>query len=137
MTAGAPWSLPGAEEAGDSARPARSSPLIKDPDGVTHRARNLHTDIDAAGLPFLHQFIELALAFHYAVRNEDQDPAATIDRLRVLTATGDFAHFTDIAHYMAGLRLPGPTATHWIDSPEAVRTRWQHLVHARRTHSDR
>ncbi|WP_424893311.1 ATP/GTP-binding protein [Streptomyces sp. XH2] len=110
--------------------------LIKDAGtgGVTGRARNLHTDIEAAGLPFLHRFVELALAFHHAVRGEDQDLAATIDRLRALTATGDFAYFTDIAHYMAGLPLPGPTATRWIDGPDAVRARWENLVHARRAH---
>ncbi|MET9663196.1 hypothetical protein, partial [Streptomyces sp. NPDC006510] len=80
-------------------------------DTVTDRAQHLHTDIDAAGLPFLHRFVELALAFHHAVRSEDQDLAATISRLRELTATGDFAYFTDIAHFMAALPLPEPSTT--------------------------
>ncbi|MCO8308779.1 ATP/GTP-binding protein [Streptomyces sp. RKCA744] len=110
--------------------------LIKDAgtDGVTDRAQNLHADIEAAGLPFLHRFAELALAFHHAARDEEQDLAATIDRLRELTATGDFAYFVDIAHYMADLPLPGLTTTHWIDSPDAVHARWRTLVIARRTH---
>ncbi|WP_327372291.1 ATP/GTP-binding protein [Streptomyces sp. NBC_01217] len=113
--------------------------LIKDAgtDGITDRARSLNTDITAAGLPFLHRFVELAVAFHHAVREEDQELAAAIRRLRELTATGDFAYFTDIAHFMGGLPLPGPTTTQWIDSPDAVRTRWQHLVHTRRTRTGR
>ncbi|MEU3353061.1 hypothetical protein [Streptomyces sp. NPDC037389] len=114
---------------------AQIAALIKDAggDGVTDRAQHLHADIEATGLPFLHRFVELALAFHHAVRGEDQDLAATIDRLCELTATGDFAYFTDIAHFMAGLPLPSPTATRWIDGPDAVRARWQHLVQDRRT----
>ncbi|MER5359035.1 hypothetical protein [Streptomyces sp. NPDC002785] len=42
-----------------------------------------------------------------------------------------------VAHHMAGLPLPGPTTTQWIDSPDAVRARWQHLVHTRRTRTGR
>ncbi|WP_372412095.1 ATP/GTP-binding protein [Streptomyces luteireticuli] len=114
--------------------------LIKDAgtdDALTDRAQGLHADIDNAGLPYLIRFLELGLAFHHAVRGEDQNLAATIDRLRELTATGDFAYFTDIAHFMAGLPLPGPTTTRWIDGPDGVRARWQHLVHTRRTHTGR
>ncbi|MFI5753072.1 hypothetical protein ACIBBE_46410 [Streptomyces sp. NPDC051644] len=118
---------------------AQAVALIKDAgtDGIIDRARSLNTDITGAGLPFLHRFVELAVAFHHAVREEDQELAATIGRLHELTATGDFAYFTDIAHYMAGLPLPGPTTTQWIDSPDAVRARWQHLVHTRRTRTGR
>ncbi|MEV5138924.1 ATP/GTP-binding protein [Streptomyces syringium] len=113
--------------------------LIKDAGtgGIIDRARSLNTDITAAGLPFLHRFVELAVAFHHAVRGEDQGLTAAISRLRELTASGDFAYFTDIAHFMGGLPLPGPTTTQWIDSPDAVRTRWQHLVHTRRTRTGR
>ncbi|MEU3407550.1 ATP/GTP-binding protein [Streptomyces sp. NPDC006670] len=109
--------------------------LIKDAgtDGVIDRARSLNTDITGAGLPFLHRFVELALSFHHAVREEDQELASAIGRLRELTATGDFTYFTDIAHFMGGLPLPGPTTTQWIDSPDAVRARWQDLVQTRRT----
>lgn len=53
--------------------------------------------------------MELALAFHHMVRSEDQELAAVIGRLRTLTATGDFAYFTDIAHFMAALPLPEPS----------------------------
>ncbi|MFJ2590747.1 ATP/GTP-binding protein, partial [Streptomyces sp. NPDC087538] len=108
--------------------------LIKDAGthGITGRAQDLHTDIEAAGLPFLHRFVELALAFHHAVRGEDQALTATIDRLRALTATGDFAYFTDIAHFMAGLPLPSPSPTHWLDGQTRTRQRWRALVTARR-----
>ncbi|MEU2564961.1 ATP/GTP-binding protein [Streptomyces longispororuber] len=115
---------------------AHTVALIKDAgtSSVTDRAQNLHTDIENAGLPYLHRFVELALAFHHAVRSEDQDLAATIGRLRQLTATGDFAYFTDIAHYMAGLPLPGPSAIRWTTSEEHVRTAWRRLVQARQEH---
>ncbi len=110
--------------------------LIKDAgtSGVTDRAQHLHTDIDAAGLPFFHRFVELALAFHHTVRGEDQDLAATIGRLRTLTATGDFAYFTDIAHFMAALPLPEPSTIRWTTSEEEVRSAWRGLVQARREH---
>ncbi|RYJ19704.1 hypothetical protein CU044_7551 [Streptomyces sp. L-9-10] len=100
---------------------------------VTGRAQSLHTDIEAAGLPFLHRFVAVALAFHHAVRGEDQDLAATIGRLRELTVTGDFAYFTDIAHFMAGLPLPEPAATRWTKNDD-VRSAWRGLVRARQEH---
>ncbi|WP_329201634.1 MULTISPECIES: hypothetical protein [unclassified Streptomyces] len=58
--------------------------LIKDAgtSDVTDRAQSLNAESEAAGLPFLHRFVELALAFHNAVRGKDQHLAATIDRLR-------------------------------------------------------
>ncbi|MEU1668522.1 ATP/GTP-binding protein [Streptomyces sparsogenes] len=110
--------------------------LIKDAgtNDVTTRAQSLQTDIEAAGLPFLHRFVELALAFHHAVRGGDQDLAATIGRLRALTATGDFAYFTDIAHFMGGLTLPEPSTTRWIRSEDDVRSAWRGLVQARQEH---
>ncbi|WCD90994.1 hypothetical protein KPP03845_107423 [Streptomyces xanthophaeus] len=61
--------------------------------GVPDRPRSLHTDIEAAGLPFLLRFVELTTAFHHAVRGEHQDLAATISRLREFTVCGDFAYF--------------------------------------------
>ncbi|MFD5618510.1 hypothetical protein [Streptomyces yangpuensis] len=113
--------------------------LIKDAgtDSVIGRVQRLHAQIDAAGLPFLHRFVDLALAFHHAARGEDQDVAATIDRLRALTTTGDFAYFTDIAHFMAGLPVPASSATRWLDSPDLTRAGWQRIVDARREHLGR
>ncbi|MEU8843443.1 hypothetical protein AB0D97_30700 [Streptomyces roseus] len=115
---------------------ARVVALIKDAgtNGITGRAQSLHTQIDAAGLPFLHRFVELATAFHRAVRDEDQDLAATIDRLRALTATGDFAYFTDIAQFMASLPLSGPSNIRWTTSEAHVRSSWRGLVQARQEH---
>ncbi|MGH3804122.1 MAG: hypothetical protein ACRDTD_29115 [Pseudonocardiaceae bacterium] len=101
---------------------------------VNDRAEGLHAEIEAAGLPFLHRFVELALAFHHAVRSENQDLAANIDRLRTLTATGDFAYFTDIAHFMAALPLPESSTIRWTTSEEDVRSSWPGLVQARREH---
>ncbi|GGY79018.1 ATP/GTP-binding protein [Streptomyces omiyaensis] len=98
---------------------------------VAARAENLRTDIETAGLPFLHRFVELALAFHHAVRGADQDLAATIGRLRTLTTTGDFAYFTDIAHFMADLPLPAPSTVRWTKSEDEVRSAWRGLVQAR------
>ncbi|WP_159400023.1 hypothetical protein [Streptomyces griseochromogenes] len=65
--------------------------------------------------------MELATAFHHAVRGEHQDLAATIGRLRELTVSGDFAYFVDVAHFMAGLPLPGPSAIRWTEREEHVR----------------
>ncbi|MFI1155100.1 hypothetical protein [Streptomyces sp. NPDC020817] len=110
--------------------------LIKDAgtSGVTNGAQGVNAEIEAAGLPSLHRFVELVLAFHHAVRGEDQGLAATIDRLRALTATGDFAYFTDIAHYMAGLPLPEPSTTRWTKSEADVRSAWHGLVRVRQEH---
>ncbi|MEU9032688.1 hypothetical protein AB0D46_35330 [Streptomyces sp. NPDC048383] len=79
----------------------------------------------------------LATAFHHAVRDEHQDLAATIGRLRELTAGGDFAYFVDIVHFMARLPLPTPSTTRWLDGEEPTRARWHDLVTARRTHIGR
>ncbi|MFE4540262.1 ATP/GTP-binding protein [Streptomyces scopuliridis] len=110
--------------------------LIKDAGtgGVTDRAQSLHADIETAGLPFLHRFVELALAFHHAVHGEDQALAATIGRLRELTATGDFAYFSDIAHFMAALPLPEPATTRWTKNEDDVRSAWRGLVQTRQEH---
>ncbi|MFF3727422.1 hypothetical protein ACFYYM_34210 [Streptomyces erythrochromogenes] len=106
--------------------------LIKDActGDVTLRAEGLQADIEAAGLPFLHRFAGFPLAFHDAVRGEDQDLAAAIDRLRTLTATGDFAYFTDIAHFMAALPLLEPSIIRWTTSEGDVRSAWHGLVRA-------
>lgn len=79
-----------------------------------HRATVLRTQIDVAGLPWLIPLLETALAFHHAVRDEADDLAAAIARLREATATGDFAYYLDIAHFMAGLPLERPSTTRWL-----------------------
>ncbi|MEU7088003.1 ATP/GTP-binding protein [Streptomyces achromogenes] len=115
---------------------ARTAALIKDAgtDDVTDRAQQLHTDVDNAGLTFLTRFTELALAFHHAVRGDHHNLTATIGRLNELTATGDFAYFTDIAHFMAHRPFPRPSTTRWLEPEETVRGRWETLVAERRHH---
>ncbi|MFF9526911.1 hypothetical protein ACF1DV_33785 [Streptomyces achromogenes] len=113
---------------------AHISALIKDAgtDDVTDRAQSLHTDIDNAGLPFPTRFTELALAFHHAVRGDHHILTATLGRLNERTATGDFAYFTDITHFMAHRPLPRPSTTRWVEPEETVRGRWETLVAERR-----
>lgn len=55
-------------------------------------------------------------------------------RLRALTAAGDFAYFTDIAHFMVGLPLPGPSAIRWTESEDNVRSAWRRMVQTRQEH---
>ncbi|MFJ1751279.1 ATP/GTP-binding protein [Streptomyces sp. NPDC088116] len=117
---------------------ARIAALTKDAGtdrDVVGRAHALTTEITAAGLPFLIRFLQLALAFHHAVRDAHEDLDITVNRLSELTAGGDFAYFTDIARFMAGLPLPqSGYRTRWIDNEAATRDRWQALVTARRAY---
>ncbi|MGK5629151.1 ATP/GTP-binding protein [Streptomyces sp. URMC 123] len=103
---------------------------------VADRAHVLRTDLAVAGLPAVEATLELALAFHHAVRDEHHDLPSTIARLRALTSSGDYAYTTDIAHWMAGLPLPAPSTAIWLEGPDAVRARWQRLVRTRRTRLD-
>ncbi|MFE1876804.1 ATP/GTP-binding protein [Streptomyces sp. NPDC059496] len=100
-------------------------------------ARALRTEIRDAGITVAEAVLELALAFHHAVADEPARVRAVIDRLSELTRGGAYAYYVDIAHYMAGLPLPGPPATQWIDGPDTVRARWQDLVRTRRVHIGR
>ncbi|MFE5614157.1 hypothetical protein [Streptomyces sp. NPDC056524] len=117
---------------------ARTVALIKDAGtdlNILGRAQALRTEVTGAGLPWLLRFINLALAFHHAVRGAHRDLTLTITRLQDLTAAGDYAFFTDIAHFMGNLPLPEPAPlTRWLDSTQATRARWQALVAARRAH---
>ncbi|MFE1028569.1 hypothetical protein ACFW5I_29095 [Streptomyces sp. NPDC058818] len=54
--------------------------------------------------------LDLALAFHHAVRDDQDQVAATIARLRENTRGGDFAYYSDIAAFVAGLPLPAEHA---------------------------
>ncbi|WP_369234321.1 hypothetical protein AB5J56_21205 [Streptomyces sp. R21] len=76
---------------------------------------------------------QLALCFHHAVLDAQDDLAIGITRLRELTQSGDYAYYVDIAHFMAGLPLPERTArARWIDGEQQTRERWRHLVTTRR-----
>lgn len=111
--------------------------LIRDA-GTTHavedRARQLRTDIHVAGLASAEATLDLALCFHHAVQNNRAALATTIARLRERTHSSDYAYYTDITHFMAGLPLPAPSPAHWLDSEQATRDRWHALVTARREH---
>ncbi|MEU1409067.1 hypothetical protein ABZ471_43665 [Streptomyces sp. NPDC005728] len=110
--------------------------LIRDAGDSTidDRGRALRTELDAAGLTSTTPTLDIALAFHQAVLDDHDALAATIDRLRQQTRDGTYAYYTDIAHFMADLPLPEPSAARWIDGQDAVRDRWRALVTARRSH---
>ncbi|MFI9366505.1 ATP/GTP-binding protein [Kitasatospora sp. NPDC053057] len=99
-----------------------------DDQDIADRVTVLRAQIDVAGLPWLIPLLETALAFHHAVRGAENDLTATLARLREATANGDFAYYLDIAHFMAGLPLPAPSTTQWLDDEETVRNRWHALV---------
>ncbi|MGR6998881.1 hypothetical protein ACU686_13265 [Yinghuangia aomiensis] len=117
----------------------RIAALIRDAgtpgDDVTDRAEVLRTEIHVAGLTAAEEpDLELALAFHHAVRNDQAAVTATIERLRTLTATGDHAYYIDIAHFMADRDLgPATSTARWIDDEATTRQRWHALVAERRT----
>ncbi|MGY1503740.1 tetratricopeptide repeat protein (plasmid) [Streptomyces sp. QTS52] len=98
---------------------------------ITGHAAVLRTEITVAGLPWLTPLLETALAFHHAVRGNEDDLTATIDRLRQATANGDFAYYVPIAAAMGDRPQPDGPAIHWLDSEPAVRTRWRALVTTR------
>ncbi|MEU2866921.1 hypothetical protein ACIQWL_53865 [Streptomyces mirabilis] len=99
-------------------------------------ARALRTAIHEAGITAAQTVLELTLVFHHAVQDEQDNTQAAIARLHALTETGDHSYYRDIAHCMAGIPLPEPSTTVWLDGPEEVRTRWHQLVQDRRTHLD-
>ncbi|MFI9311139.1 ATP/GTP-binding protein [Streptomyces triculaminicus] len=102
--------------------------------GLEDRAEVLRTEIRIAGLPTVETTLQLALAFHHAVRDDHQALDDTIRQLRGLTSTGDYAYYTDIAVAMGDLPFPsGPTPpVRWLDGEHPVRDRWRALVAARR-----
>jgi energy-converting hydrogenase Eha subunit E len=99
---------------------------------VDDRARVLRTEIRTAGVTYIELALDLALAFHHAVRDDQDQVAATIARLRENTRGGDFAYYGDIAAFMAGVVPARPSGARWVDSEPATRQRWRALVTARR-----
>ncbi|MFE2556555.1 ATP/GTP-binding protein [Streptomyces sp. NPDC059352] len=100
---------------------------------VDDRAELLRTEAHSSGITAAQAALELALAFHHAIRGETGRITADIARLQTLSAAsdGDYAYFVDIAHHMAGLPLPTASTTRWIDGEEPVRAAWRALVQAR------
>jgi len=116
---------------------AQIAALVRDAGSDTDiedRARILRTDISVAGLTSTQAVLELALCFHHAVRDDDDQLTAAITRLSDLTQGGDYAYYVDIAHFMAGLALQTPSPAQWIDGQDVVRDRWRNLVTDRRTY---
>ncbi|WP_432197110.1 ATP/GTP-binding protein [Streptomyces sp. bgisy027] len=108
--------------------------LIRDAGHPTldDRIRALRTELDVAGLTSMAPTLELASAFHQAVRDDHDALDATLTRLREQTRDGDYAYYVDIASFMAGLPLPADhTTPHWLDGEQATRARWRTLVTAR------
>lgn len=109
--------------------------LVRDAgtDDIEERAHILRTEIDVAGLTAaLQATLELALAFHHAVRGAHQALAAVISRLRALTRGGDYAYYADIAAFMGDLPAEAGSPVRWVDGEAATRDRWRALVAARR-----
>lgn len=103
-----------------------------DPD-VDDRGRALRTELDTAGLTSTVPTLEIALAFHQAVLNDQEALAATIGRLREQVRSGGYAYCVDIAHFLGGLPLPEDhVRPHWLDGETVTRSRWRNLVTARR-----
>ncbi|MGW9612686.1 hypothetical protein [Streptomyces diastaticus] len=76
--------------------------------------------------------LDLTLAFHHAVTDDDTKLATDLERLTTLAGTGDYPYYADIAHFMAGLPLPSASTAQWLTDEATVRARWRHLVQARR-----
>ncbi|MDX2748288.1 ATP/GTP-binding protein [Streptomyces sp. NRRL_B-2557] len=114
----------------------RRAELIRDAGTSTVQAQYaaLRSELESAGLASMRPSIELATAFHQAVLEDHSALTETIARLEQQTNDEDHAYFVDIAHFMAALPLETPSATQWLDGPEATRTRWRTLVTARRQH---
>ncbi|MGW1619938.1 ATP/GTP-binding protein [Streptomyces sp. NPDC002172] len=98
---------------------------------IDDRAQVLRTEIRTAGVTYLQLALDLTLAFHHAVRDDHEQAAATIARLRENTRGGDFAYYSDIAAFMTGAAPAHPSGARWVDGEPATRQRWRTLVTAR------
>ncbi|MEV6183450.1 MULTISPECIES: ATP/GTP-binding protein [Streptomyces] len=99
---------------------------------VDDRAQVLRADIRTAGVTYAGLTLELALSFHYAVREAHDEVDAAISRLHAATGGGDYAYYSDIAHFMAGLPLEAASRARWFDGQQPTRQRWRTLVTTRR-----
>ncbi|RSS85367.1 hypothetical protein EF919_38025 [Streptomyces sp. WAC02707] len=100
---------------------------------VLDRAHVLREEIRLSSVAIATAILELVVCFHHAVLGDDQGITDTITRLRDLTESGDYAYYTDIAAFISD-RPVGLSSARWIEDEAAVRRRWLHLVHARRSH---
>ncbi|MEU1328416.1 ATP/GTP-binding protein [Streptomyces sp. NPDC005865] len=100
--------------------------------GVEDRAQVLAAEISTSGLLFVQAKLELARAFHHAIRDDQTGVASRMGRLRELTREGYYAYYVDIAHFMADLPLDTPSRAQWLDEQQMVRQRWRSMVIDRR-----
>jgi hypothetical protein len=117
---------------------ARIATLVRDA-GFTadlpDRAAVLFAEIAVSGITYVAAKLQLALCFHHAVLDAQDDLAGAINRLRELTQNGYYAYYVEIAHFMAGLPLPpNTTRARWIDGEQQTRERWRNIVTTRRDH---
>ncbi|SEG94914.1 hypothetical protein SAMN05216223_13165 [Actinacidiphila yanglinensis] len=106
---------------------------------LPQRADTLRADLTDAGLATIEATLELAVCSHHAATGNSPGLQATTSRLHQLTADGDYAYYTDIAHFMADLPLPDQPASQarWLDGEQTARTRWRTLVTTRRARTAR
>ncbi|WP_055699745.1 hypothetical protein [Streptomyces silaceus] len=100
--------------------------------GAEDRAQVLAAEISTSGLLFVQAKLELARAFHHAIRDGQAGVASSISRLREMTREGYYAYYVDIAHFMADLPLDSPSRARWLDEQRTVRQRWRSMVIDRR-----
>ncbi|MDG5801260.1 ATP/GTP-binding protein [Streptomyces ossamyceticus] len=116
---------------------ARIAALVSDAGfdaDLPDRAAVLLAEIGVSGISYAAAKLQLALCFHHAVLDAQDELVDAITRLRELTQSGDYAYYVEIAHFMAGLPLPEHTArARWIDGERQTRERWRHLVETRRS----
>lgn len=117
---------------------ARIAVLVRDAGfaaDLPGRAAVLLAEIGISGISYAAAKSQLALCFHHAVIDAQDDLPTAITRLRNLTQSGDYACYVDIAHFMADLPLPEHTArARWTDGEQQTRERWRYLVTTRRDH---
>ncbi|MQS17862.1 ATP/GTP-binding protein [Streptomyces kaniharaensis] len=113
----------------------RIAALVRDAgsggDDFPDRANVLDAEVRASGVRAARTTLALAVCFHHAVLNNDDELDTAIHDLDQLTRGRDYAYYTDIAHFMADRPLQHPSPAHWLDGNQAVRDRWRALVTAR------
>ncbi|MFE5711970.1 ATP/GTP-binding protein [Streptomyces sp. NPDC056501] len=100
---------------------------------VPGRAEVIRAQIRTAGLVAPEAMLELALAFHHAVRADETPLTAAITRLEQLTNGGDYAYYADIARSMTDATQATHSRARWLDSMAQTSERWRSLVTARQS----
>ncbi|MFF4509240.1 ATP/GTP-binding protein [Streptomyces sp. NPDC001401] len=117
---------------------ARIAALVRDAGfalDLPDRAAVQLAEIGASGISYAAAKLQLALCFHHAVLDAQDNLAAGIARLRELTQNGYYAYYVEIAHFMGDLPLPPSTVqARWIDGEQQPRERWRNIVLGRRDH---